>query len=133
VTIVLGADPITADELLAIADGERVSLSPAARTRMTVARSVLEQALEHGEPVYGLTRRLGAGHGDAVEDQAAFQLQVLRNHRADTGDPVPATVVRAAMAARLAHLAAGGAGARPAGAAARGGPGGCTQKTRATP
>ncbi|MCU1473199.1 aromatic amino acid lyase, partial [Amnibacterium sp.] len=107
--IVLGADPLTADELLAIADGERVSLSPAARARMTVARSVLEQALEAGDAVYGLTRRLGAGHGDQVADQAAFQRQVLRNHRADIGDPVQATVVRGAMAARLAHLAAGGA------------------------
>ncbi|HEY0373827.1 MAG TPA: aromatic amino acid lyase [Amnibacterium sp.] len=111
--IVLGADPLTADELLAIADGERVTLSPAARTRMTVARSVLEQALEAGDAVYGLTRRLGAGHGDEVADQGAFQRQVLRNHRADIGDPVQATVVRAAMAARLAHLAAGGAGVRP--------------------
>jgi histidine ammonia-lyase len=113
VTVVVGADPLTVDELLAVADGERVSLSPAARTRMAVARSVLEQALEHGDAVYGLTRRLGAGHGDAVVDQAAFQRQVLRNHLADTGDPVQATVVRGAMAARLAHLAAGGAGVRP--------------------
>jgi histidine ammonia-lyase len=112
-TVVLGAGPITAEELLAIADGEGVALSPAARTRMTVARSVLTSALETGEAVYGLTRRLGAGVGDPVEDQAAFQRQVLRNHRADTGEPVPAPVVRAAMAARLAHLAAGGSGARP--------------------
>ncbi len=113
-TVVLRADPITADELLAIADGERVALSPAARTRMAVARSVLEQALEQGDAVYGLTRRLGAGHGEEVVDQAAFQRQVLRNHRADTGDPVQPTVVRAAMGARLAHLVAGGSGARPA-------------------
>ncbi|MGN6743763.1 MAG: aromatic amino acid lyase, partial [Amnibacterium sp.] len=112
-TVLLGADPITAEDLLAIADGEGVALSPAARTRMAVARSVLEAALESGEPVYGLTRRLGAGHGEAVEDQAAFQRQVLRNHRADTGEPVPPAVVRAAMAARLAHLVQGGAGARP--------------------
>ena len=82
-------------------------------TTSTISLSAIEGALEQGEAVYGLTRRLGAGHGEAVVDQAAFQRQVLRNHRADTGDPVQATVVRAAMAARLAHLAAGGAGARP--------------------
>lgn len=112
-TVVLGADPITAEDLLAIADGEGVALAPAARTRMAVSRSVLEAALDAGEPVYGLTRRLGAGHGDQVVDQTAFQRQVLRNHRADTGEPVPAPVVRAAMAARLAHLVLGGAGTRP--------------------
>ncbi len=111
-TVVLGADPLTADELLAVADGERVALSPAARTRMTVSRAVLERALEQGDAVYGLTRRLGAGAGDAVTDQAAFQRQVLANHLADTGDPVPPAVVRAAMTARLAHLVAGGAGVR---------------------
>ncbi|MDQ1531315.1 MAG: histidine ammonia-lyase, partial [Microbacteriaceae bacterium] len=111
-TVVLGADPLTADDLLAVADGERIALSAAARTRMTVSRRVLEQALEQGDAVYGLTRRLGAGAGDPVADQAAFQRQVLRNHRADTGDPVQPTVVRAAMAARLGHLARGGAGVR---------------------
>lgn len=110
----LGAEPLTAEDLLAIAGGEPVRLGPAARTRMAVSRSLLERALEQGDAVYGLTRRLGAGAGTPVEDQAAFQRQVIRNHRGGLGDPLDPELVRAAMAARLAHLVAGGAGVRPA-------------------
>jgi histidine ammonia-lyase len=113
VPVVLGADPLTADQLLDVADGEPVRVGPSARTRMAVARSLLEDALERGDAVYGLTRRLGAGHGEAVTDQAAFQRQVIRNHLGAVGEPVPAVVVRAAIAARLAHLVGGGSGARP--------------------
>jgi histidine ammonia-lyase len=113
VTVVLGADPLTAEQLIAVASGARVRIGPAARTRMTVTRSLVTAALERGDAVYGLTRRLGAGAGQAVTDQAAFQRQVIRNHLGATGEPLPGVLVRAAMAARLAHLAAGGAGARP--------------------
>lgn len=109
----IGAEPLTAEDLLAVAGGEPVRIGPAARTRMTVSRAVVERALARDEPVYGLTRRLGAGAGTPVEDQEAFQRQVIRNHLGGLGEPLDAELVRAAIAARLAHLAAGGAGVRP--------------------
>lgn len=110
----VGAEALTAEDLLAVAGGEQVRIGPAARTRMTVSRAVVERALARDEPVYGLTRRLGAGVGTAVEDQDAFQRQVIRNHQGGLGEPLDPELVRAAMAARLGHLAAGGAGVRPA-------------------
>jgi histidine ammonia-lyase len=113
VVVQVGAEPLTADDLLAVAGGEAVRVGPAAWTRMAISRAVVERALESEEPVYGLTRRLGAGAGTPVEDQDAFQRQVVRNHLGGLGEPLPAELVRAAMAARLAHLAAGGAGVRP--------------------
>lgn len=112
--VVLGVDPPTADDVLDVAFGARVRISTAARARMAVSRRLVEQALTRGDAVYGLTRRLGAGVGDPVEDQAAFQRQVVANHLGGTGEALPAPLVRAAMTVRLAGLTAGGAGVRPA-------------------
>lgn len=111
--VVLGTGPATADDLLRVAAGERIRLGAAARARMQVARSVLLDAVERGDAVYGTTRRLGAGAADAVADQAAFQVQVIRNHAGGIGAPLEPEIVRAAIAARIAHLALGGSGARP--------------------
>ncbi len=111
--LVLGTEPVTADALLEVADGAPVRLGTAARARMAVTRSILVAAIERGEAVYGATRALGAGSGDAVDDPAAFQVRTLRNHAGALGEPLEPEEVRAGMAARLAHLALGGAGARP--------------------
>lgn len=111
--VVLGTEPLTMDELLEVADGAPVRLGAAGRARMAVARSVLLAAIDRGAPVYGATRRLGAGSGDDVEDQAAFQVRTVQNHAGALGEPLEPEEVRAAMAARLGHLALGGSGARP--------------------
>ena len=70
------------------------------------------EAVERGDAVYGATRRLGAGADDEVDDQAAFQVQVIRNHAGAIGDPVEPLIVRAAIAVRVAQLALGGSGVR---------------------
>lgn len=111
--VVLGSEPATTEDLLRVATGESIRIGAAARARMRVSRSVLLEAVDRGEPVYGSTRRLGAGSGDSVDDQAAFQVQVIRNHAGGLGGPVDPLIVRAAIAARIAHLALGGSGARP--------------------
>ena len=111
--LVLGTEPLTADALLDVVDGAPVRLGAAARARMAVTRSILVAAVDRGEAVYGATRALGAGAGDVVEDPAAFQVRTLRNHAGALGEPLDAEEVRAGMTARLAHLALGGAGARP--------------------
>ncbi|GAA4740636.1 histidine ammonia-lyase [Amnibacterium soli] len=111
--ITIGTDPVTAEEVLEIALGAGVRIGASARARMAVSRSVLLDAVERGQAVYGATRRLGAGADDSVDDQAAFQVQVVRNHAGAFGDPVDPLVVRAAIATRVAQLALGGAGVRP--------------------
>lgn len=110
---VLGTEPLTADALVAIADGEAVRIGATARARMSVSRAVLLAAVGRGDAVYGATRRLGAGVGDEVDDQAAFQVSTIRNHAGAIGEPLAADEVRAGIAARVAHLVQGGSGARP--------------------
>jgi histidine ammonia-lyase len=112
--LTIATEPLTPDEVLAIAAGTAVRIGAAARARMAVSRAVLLEAVERGDAVYGSTRRLGAGADDAVDEQAAFQLQVVRNHAGAIGDPVDPLIVRAAIAVRVAQLALGGSGVRPA-------------------
>jgi histidine ammonia-lyase len=112
--VAVGTDPLTAEEVLGVAAGAPMRIGAAARARMAVSRAVLLEAVDRGDAVYGATRRLGAGADDEVDDQAAFQVQVVRNHAGAFGDPVDPLVVRAAMATRVAQLALGGAGVRPA-------------------
>lgn len=112
--ITVATEPLEADDVLAIAAGAPVRIGAAARARMAVSRAVLLEAVQRGDAVYGATRRLGAGAEDEVDEQAAFQLQVVRNHAGAIGDPVEPLIVRAAIAVRIAQLALGGSGVRPA-------------------
>jgi histidine ammonia-lyase len=111
--VTIATEPIEAEDVLAIAAGAPVRIGAAARARMSVSRAVLLQAVERGDAVYGATRRLGAGADDEVDEQAAFQLQVVRNHAGAIGDPVDPLIVRAAIAVRVAQFALGGSGVRP--------------------
>lgn len=112
--VTIATTPVGPDDVLAIAAGAPVRIGAAARARIAVSRSVLLEAVDRGEAVYGATRRLGSGADDAVDEQAAFQLQVIRNHAGAIGDPVDPLIVRAAIAVRVAQLALGGSGVRPA-------------------
>jgi histidine ammonia-lyase len=110
--LTIATEPLAAEDVLAIAAGATVRLGAAARARLAVSRAVLLEAVERGDAVYGSTRRLGAGADDAVDDQAAFQVQVVRNHAGAIGDPVEPLIVRAAIAVRVAQFALGGSGVR---------------------
>lgn len=111
--VTIATEPITAEDVLAVAAGASVRLGAAARARIAVSRSVLLEAIDRGEAVYGSTRRLGAGADDEVDEQAAFQLQVVRNHAGAIGDPLDPLIVRAAIVVRVAQFALGGSGVRP--------------------
>ncbi|MFJ8894380.1 aromatic amino acid lyase [Leifsonia sp. NPDC102414] len=113
--IVLTTDAPTADDIVAIADGATVELSAEVRDALAASRAVVERAIEAGEPVYGLNRRLGAGRDAAVDPAgfAEFQRRTIANHRGGTGEPLAAREVRAVIAARLAGFTRGGAGVRP--------------------
>ncbi len=73
----------------------------------------MDRALETDEPVYGLTRGLGARVDERIEpaDAAEFSLRTLRGRAMAVGEPLPSEIVRAAMTVRLNGLCAGGAGA----------------------
>jgi histidine ammonia-lyase len=65
--------------------------------------------------VYGRTTGVGANRHEVVDPDSADQhgLRLLRSHAGGTGDPLPDTVVRAALVVRLNQLAAAGSGVHP--------------------
>jgi histidine ammonia-lyase len=114
--VVLDGASLTIDSLAAVAEGgDQVALAPAARDRMAAARGVVEEALQSGAIVYGLTTAL-AERKSVVLDAAArqgFNRFLIRGHLIAQGPPAPPAVVRAAMACLVNGFAKGAAGVRP--------------------
>ena len=82
---------------------------------MERTRGVIERALERGDPVYGVTRGVGALKTVSIDDaeQGAFNRALLVSHNVGHGPLAPPEVVRATMVTRAAGLALGYAGVRP--------------------
>ena len=114
-SLVLGDRPLTPDDVVAVAGGRRVALGARARTTMERTRGVIERVLERGDPVYGVTRGVGALKTVSIDapEQAAFNRALLVSHNVGAGPLAPPEVVRAAMVTRAAGLALGYAGVRP--------------------
>jgi histidine ammonia-lyase len=78
-------------------------------------RQALEEAIERGDEIYGVTTGLGALVSERVtlDDAAEMQRSVLRSHAAGVGPLLPAEAVRAALTLRLNCLLRGRSGIRP--------------------
>jgi len=115
-TITLNGSDLTVTQVIAAArHGEAVALAPAALAGMHQARTVVQQALQHGEPVYGLTTGVGERKAfllDAAERQR-FNHRLVLSHRIAQGDVAPADVVRGAMLCLANSYAKGVTGVRP--------------------
>ncbi len=107
---------LTLETLAAIARaGAAIEVDGDARERMRDANAVIADAVEAGTPVYGVTTGLGSRVVEAVarEDAEDFSLRTVLGRATGVGEPLPAEVVRGAVAVRLNGLCAGGAGASP--------------------
>lgn len=114
--LVVDGGPLTIEDVVAVADGTRRAVpGPDLDSRMQPARSVVAQAVENGETVYGITTGFGALASTRIEPEEVRQLQVnlLRSHAAGVGQPLPAAVVRAMLLLRARTLAQGNSGVRP--------------------
>ena len=96
-------------------EGAEVVLDPVALEAVAGNRRLLDDAIERGETIYGVTTGLGALVREriGVEEAAAIQRDVLRSHAAGVGEPLPREVVRAALALRLNGLLRARSGIRP--------------------
>jgi histidine ammonia-lyase len=117
VTVTLRGTGLSEDQVVAVArQGDKVALSPAARTRMERSRARVERAAASRQPVYGVSTGFGALAGTRVAPlrQPELQLALIRSHAAGVGPPVDVEVVRAMMLLRARTLAMGYSGVRPA-------------------
>jgi len=114
--VTVADSPLSIDELLNVAHGACVELSPAARISIQDSRAVVDKALATGRAVYGLNT--GLGHMSNVrlpdEDLLSIQERMLAGHAGGFGRDLPTTIVRAAMMVRINGMARGGSGVSPA-------------------
>jgi hypothetical protein len=108
-TIMLIGSDLTVTQVVAAArHGEAVALAPAAIAAMRQARTVVEQVLNDGEPVYGLTTGVG--------ERKAFPLDPAERHELASSVKGEGIEDRATMAPLSARRLAGHPGcAHPSG------------------
>lgn len=95
--------------------GVGLSADDAAMARVAGARTVVEDRIASGEPVYGATTGVGAMKDVtwSPEELDAFNLGLVRAHHFGTGAPFPNSVVRNAMAIRVNTALTGRVGCSP--------------------
>jgi len=114
VPVVVG-ETLSIQDVVAVARGEPVELSPAARARMEAAHRVVEAKARAGEAVYGVTTGLGslANVRLAPEEIRELQHDLLRSHAVGVGPSLGEWEVRAMLLLRAHVLALGYSGVRP--------------------
>jgi histidine ammonia-lyase len=112
-TVIIGAEPLGVAEIVAVARGARVEMTPAAEARVAAGRAVVDDYLTRSDAVYGLNTGLGHARDERLpaETLRRYQEVTVRMHDGGLGPPLPTEVVRAAMATRLAGVVRGGSGA----------------------
>jgi histidine ammonia-lyase len=112
----IGDEPLAPAAVSAAARSGPVAvvLTSAARERMAAGHATAVAAAARRE-VYGRTTGVGANrHVEVDGDLRAHTVRLLRSHAGGLGDPLAADVVRATLLVRLAQMAPGQGGNRPA-------------------
>jgi histidine ammonia-lyase len=109
----ISAGRVSLEELVRIAEGAAIELSPEAIDRIQASRSVVERALSGPALVYGLNTGLGHLRNErlSTEDLVEYQDAIIRSHAGGFGPPLSSDIVRAAMAVRVVGISGGGSGA----------------------
>ena len=113
--LVVGAAPLTIDEVIAVArGGAEVSLGRAARERIQAAYAVVAAVIANEQVAYGVTTGFGllATTHIPVDKVRELQENLVRSHAVGLGAPLSREVVRAAMVIRLNTMARGHSGVR---------------------
>jgi histidine ammonia-lyase len=100
-------------DLLRVAHGAPVAIGPDAVERIRASRAIVDRLVDGPALIYGLNTGLGHLRDERVprETLRRYQELIVAAHEGAIGEPLPAPVVRAAMAVRLNGIARGGAGA----------------------
>ncbi len=115
-SIVLTGKPLAISDVVRVARRQvRVEIAGEAIQQMQASRRVVEEALDDGEPHYGINTGFGslARTRIARDELGTLQRNLIRSHAAGIGDPLPPDVVRAMMLILCASLCRGCSGVRP--------------------
>ncbi len=114
-TVCVGIEPLPWERFLDVAlsgAGVEISSDPAFLARMERSAGHLGQALESGQPIYGVTTGFGGACGLRLSADQSSELgaNLLRYHGIGVGNPLPVPEIRAAILARIVCLAQGYSG-----------------------
>ncbi|MEK6426402.1 MAG: aromatic amino acid lyase, partial [Burkholderia gladioli] len=106
--------PLDWHDIAAIAAGEPLHLSEAARARIAAARGLVEQIVARGIRAYGVNTGVGALCDVVVSpaDQHDLSHNILMSHAVGVGAPLGREETRAIMAAAINNFAHGRSGVR---------------------
>jgi histidine ammonia-lyase len=105
----------SADVAAVARDGDRVTLAPAAKTRLKAARDLVDRLVREDRVVYGLTTGVGALKNVRIPPADTRQLQrnLLMSHAVGVGPPLPEELVRAGILVRVNQFCQGTSGVSP--------------------
>jgi histidine ammonia-lyase len=115
-TILLRPGRVGWAEWQAVYRGAAVMVDPDSHAAVRRSALAVDRIVAKGEPVYGVNTGFGklATVNIALEDLEILQRNLVLSHAAGVGETTPAPVVRLMMALKLASLAHGVSGVRPA-------------------
>ncbi|HXV01625.1 MAG TPA: histidine ammonia-lyase [Caulobacteraceae bacterium] len=114
--VILRPGKVSLDQWAAIYAGADLKLDPASAPAIAAAAAAVERLLAKGAAVYGVNTGFGKLASVRIEtaDLARLQTNLVLSHAAGVGEAAPINVVRLMMALKLAGLARGASGVRPA-------------------
>ena len=115
-SVLLTGHDLTLEEVVRVArEGDQVVLARNAIEQMSAARAVVDDVVERGEAVYGVTTGVASRKRVAVTaaEVADFNRRLLRSHRVGQGPDAPREVVRASLVRLANGFASGTTGVRP--------------------
>jgi histidine ammonia-lyase len=112
----LDGESLTLEDVVAVArtEGIHVKIAAGAQEKIRRARRAVEDFIERGEIIYGVTTGFGAFKDKLISPEQTEELQrnLLMSHAAGVGDPLDEATVRALMLIRGNTLAKGHSGIR---------------------
>ncbi len=115
--LVLNGQPLTLDELVAVAEGgTKVPIAAEALARVGESRAGIERIVAEGATVYGVNTGFGRLADVSVKQAQLAQLQtnLVRSHAGGVGAPLSIAEARGMLLLRANVLAKGYSGVRPA-------------------
>lgn len=113
--VLLTGDDMTLGELIAISRyGAKVKLTDKAKSRIESSRKIIDDIVESGKVVYGVTTGFGSlcRVNISKEDCSQLQENLIRTHSCGYGEPFSIEITRAIMAIRVNALVKGYSGVR---------------------
>ena len=114
--IVLRPGEVSLADWRAVYRGAAARLDASAAPLIAESAVAVERILAKGEPVYGINTGFGKLASVRIEsaDLERLQRNIVLSHAAGVGEPMPVPIARLMMALKLASLAQGASGVKPA-------------------